>query len=150
MFGYYPEIGSGVDDEGFIQTGDVVKVDKSGFFYLVDRTKDMINISGYKVYSQEVDKILYNIEGVDIAATVGIPDREREGSERVIVFIQPKKSYKNKINEEIVMNYLKQKLPKYAIPKKIIFLDEIPLTAIQKVDKKKLRQLAIEIYYNDK
>jgi acyl-CoA synthetase (AMP-forming)/AMP-acid ligase II len=149
MLGYYPEVGSGVDEEGYIRTGDVVKIDSQGFFYVVDRTKDMINISGYKVYSQEVDKILYTIEGVDIAATVGVPDIEREGSERVVVFIQLKENAKNLLNEEFVIDYLKQKLPKYAIPKRVIFLDEMPLTAIQKVDKKKLRKLAAEIYYND-
>lgn len=149
MLGYYPEIGSGVDEEGYIRTGDVVKIDSQGFFYVVDRTKDMINVSGYKVYSQEVDKILYTIEGVDIAATVGVPDIEREGSERVVVFIQLKENAKNLLNEEFVIDYLKQKLPKYAIPKKVIFLDEMPLTTIQKVDKKKLRKLAVEIYYND-
>ena len=149
MLGYYPEIGSGVDEEGYIRTGDVVKIDSHGFFYVVDRTKDMINISGYKVYSQEVDMILYTIEGVDIPATVGVPDIERFGSERIVVFIQLKKNAKNLLNEELVINYLKQKLPKYAIPKRVIFLDEMPLTAIQKIDKKKLKKLAAEIYYND-
>ena len=147
MLGYYPEIGSGIDKEGYIRTGDVVKIDKQGFFYVVDRTKDMINISGYKVYSQEVDKILHTIKGVDIAATVGIPDKEREGSERVIVFIQPKERERELLSEEIVINFLSQKLPKYAVPKKVIFLKEMPLTAIQKVDKRKLRDLAQEIYY---
>jgi acyl-CoA synthetase (AMP-forming)/AMP-acid ligase II len=149
MLGYYPEAGDGLDEEGFIHTGDIVKIDNHGYFYIVDRTKDMINISGYKVYSQEVDRILNSLDGVDIAATVGIPDREREGSERVVVFIQQKKYDKKSLNEELVINYLKNKLPKYAIPKRVIFLDEMPLTAIQKIDKKKLKKLAAEIYYND-
>jgi acyl-CoA synthetase (AMP-forming)/AMP-acid ligase II len=149
MLGYYPEIGSGIDEEGYIRTGDVVKIDKHGFFYIVDRIKDMINVSGFKVYSQEVDKILYAVEGVDIAATVGVPDREREGSERIVVFIQLKENTKTQLNEEIVINFLKNKLPKYAIPKRVIFLDKIPLTAIHKVDKKKLRDLAKKLYYNE-
>ena len=149
MLGYYPEIGSGIDDEGYIRTGDVVRIDKQGFFYIVDRIKDMINVSGFKVYSQEVDKLLYELEGVYMVATVGIPDREREGSERIIVFIQLKENNKAQLDETVIIDYLKHKLPKYAIPKRVFFLDKIPLTAIHKIDKKRLRDLAEKLYYNE-
>ncbi|HOO73151.1 MAG TPA: AMP-binding protein [Spirochaetota bacterium] len=144
MLGYWPEKGDGVDKEGFIHTSDVVKVDSNGYFYIVDRTKDMIIVSGYKVYSREVDDILYKHKAVDLAATVGIPDPEREGSERVVVYIQPRNEFKGSLDSSEIISYLKEKVPKYAIPKKVFIIDEIPLTEVQKVDKKKLRKLAIE------
>ena len=140
MLGYWPNPGDGIDDGGFIRTGDVVKVDKNGYFYVVDRTKDMIIVSGYKVYSRELDDIIYEYLGIDVTATVGIPDPEREGSERVVVFIQPKPEFKDKISEEDIINYLKHRVAKYAVPKQVYIVDKIPLTEIQKIDKKALRE----------
>ena len=99
MLGYWPEAGSGIDEDGYIHTSDVVRIDENGFFYIVDRTKDMIIVSGYKVYSREVDDILYHHPKVEMAATVGIPDPEREGSERVAVYIQPREKFRNSITE---------------------------------------------------
>ena len=66
-------------DEKAHVTGDVVTVDKDGYFYIVDRTKDMVNVSGYKVYTREIDDILCGHPGVELGATVGIPDPERAG-----------------------------------------------------------------------
>jgi acyl-CoA synthetase (AMP-forming)/AMP-acid ligase II len=146
MLGYWPEPGKGLDDEGYVRTGDVVTIDENGYFYIVDRTKDMINVSGYKVYSREIDDLLYSFPGAEHAATVGVPDPEREGSERVVVFIQPKPEYKDRIKEEEVIEYLKTKIAKYAIPKRVKFVDEMPLTEVQKLNKKAIRQMAIEEY----
>lgn len=146
MLGYWPEPGKGLDDEGYVRTGDVVTIDENGYFYIVDRTKDMINVSGYKVYSREIDDLLYSFPGAEHAATVGVPDPEREGSERVVVFIQPKPEYKDRIKEEEVIEYLKTKIAKYAVPKRVKFVDEMPLTEVQKLNKKAIRQMAIEEY----
>lgn len=146
MKGYWPEPGKGLDEEGYVRTGDVVTIDENGYFYIVDRTKDMINVSGYKVYSREIDDLLYSYEGAEHAATVGIPDPEREGSERVVVYIQPKPEYKGKISENDILEYLKTKVAKYALPKMIKFVDEIPLTEVQKLNKKEIRKLAINDY----
>lgn len=143
MLGYWPNPGDGVDADGYIHTSDVVRVDENGYFYIVDRTKDMIIVSGYKVYSREVDDILYKHPAVDMAATVGIPDAAREGSERVVVYVQPKPSFKTTLTEADILNYLKEKVPKYAVPKKVYLVDEIPLTEVQKVNKKELRKQAI-------
>lgn len=144
MLGYWPTPGQGLDENGYIHTSDVVKVDERGYFYIVDRTKDMIIVSGFKVYSREIDDILFDHEAVEIAATVGIPDPEREGSERVIVYLQPKAQYKNKIDEKQIISYLKEKVAKYAIPKKVFIVDKIPLTEVQKINKKLLKQIALE------
>ena len=140
MSGYWPQKGSGLDEEGYVRTGDVVRVDKDGYFYIVDRTKDMIIVSGFKVYSREIDDILHDYPGVARVATIGIPDPERQGSERVCVFIEPKKGFEQSITEEIIINYLKSKVAKYAVPKIVRIVDTIPLTEMQKVNKNLLRR----------
>ncbi len=146
MLGYWPTPGSGLDDEGYVRTSDVVKVDERGYFYVVDRTKDMIIVGGYKVYSREVDEILHHHPDVAEAATVGVPDPAREGSERVVVFVKPKNGHKAKITEESIITYLSDRVAKYAVAKAVGIVDELPLTAVQKVDKKALREKAIALY----
>jgi long-chain acyl-CoA synthetase len=141
MLGYWPEPGRGLDEEGFVHTGDVVKMDENGYFSIADRTKDMAVISGYKVYTRELDDILYDHPATKVAATIGVPDPEREGSERIKVFIQIRDEYKGKVSEEDYISYLKEKVAKYAVPKAVVFLDEMPLTEIFKVNKKVLREM---------
>ncbi|MEW5737267.1 MAG: AMP-binding protein [Thermodesulfobacteriota bacterium] len=142
MLGYWPDAGSGMDRDGFIHTSDVVEIDERGYFFIVDRTKDMIIVSGYKVYSREVDDILYDHPAVEIAATVGVPDPEREGSERVAVFVQPKPEFKGKVTEAEIIEYLRARIAKYAVPKQVFMVDAIPLTEVHKVNKKVLREQA--------
>ncbi|MDY7082574.1 MAG: AMP-binding protein, partial [Halobacteria archaeon] len=137
MLGYLDEERDPFDDEGFISTGDVVKVDSKGRFYVVDRVKDMINVSGLKVYSEEVDDILHDLEGVKRGATVGVPDPERPGSELVKVYIEQEEGAN--LTEDEVVKFLEEHVAKHAVPEYVEFLDEIPLTPIGKVDKKELR-----------
>ncbi len=143
MYGYWPEPGKGFDEDGFIHTGDVVRIDEKGYFSIVDRTKDMIIVSGFKVYSREVDDILYAHPAVALAATVGLPDPERPGSERVRVFIEPNPEFRGKVTEQEIIDYLSERIAKYAIPRQVTFLDEMPLTEVQKVNKKYLRELQL-------
>lgn len=142
MLGYWPDAGKGLDDEGFVHTSDVVRVDENGYFYIVDRTKDMIIVSGFKVYSRELDDILMGHEKVEVAAVVGIPDPAREGSERVAVFIQPLEKYRNDISSDEIVEFLREKVAKYAVPRHVFLIDEMPLTEVQKVNKKLLRERA--------
>jgi acyl-CoA synthetase (AMP-forming)/AMP-acid ligase II len=144
MLGYWPTPGRGLDDEGYVRTGDVVMIDENGYFYIVDRTKDMINVSGYKVYSREIDDILYSHPAIEHAATVGIPDAEREGSERVVIFVQPKNEYKDSISGDDFITFLSSRVARYAIPKKVMIIDEMPLTEVQKLNKKLIREMAIQ------
>ena len=144
MLGYWPTEGSGLDEEGYVRTGDVVKIDENGYFYIVDRTKDMIIVSGFKVYSREIDDILHNCPGVGRAATIGIPDPERQGSERICVFVEPLSGCEQSVTEEKIIDYLKNTVAKYAVPKVVRIVDAIPLTEVQKVDKKQLRRIAEE------
>jgi len=142
MLGYWPEPGSGLDREGYVRTGDVVRVDENGYFYIVDRTKDMIIVSGFKVYSREIEDILQNYPGVERAAAIGIPDLERQGSEWVCIFIEPQSGYETEITEEKIIQYLKTTVAKYAVPKIVRIVDTIPLTEVQKINKKMLRRMA--------
>lgn len=146
MLGYWPTPGNGVDEQGYIHTSDVVRVDERGYFYIVDRTKDMIIVSGFKVYSRELDDILFQHPAVQMAATVGIPDSEREGSERVVAFIQLIPEYAEEIKETDIIQYLRERVARYAVPKKIFLVDKVPLTEVHKVDKKILRQMAIDSF----
>ena len=144
MLGYWPVKGTGYDEEGYIHSGDVVTLNQEGYFRIVDRTKDMINVSGYKVYSRELDDILYGHPAVALAATVGVPDPLKPGSETVKVFIQLKEDYAGQVSEPEIRQYLQAKVAKYAMPKQIKFLEKMPLTEIQKVNKKFLREQELE------
>jgi len=140
MKGYWPTPGSGLKEGGWLPMGDVVEMDSDGYFKVVDRIKDMINVSGNKVYSRVIDDILHEYEAIDIAGVIGIPDPERPGSERVKAFIQLKPEYRGKVSEQEIIDFLKDKVKPYAIPKWVEFRDELPLTVVMKLFKKKLRE----------
>lgn len=140
MRGYLDTSNDVFDDGGFVSTGDVAKVDPSGRFYIVDRLKNMINVSGLKVYTEEVDEVLYEHLGVKRPATVGIPDPERPGSECVKIYIEPDPEYEDELTAEDIREHLDGKVPRQAMPKKVEFIDEMPLTDIGKTDKKTLRE----------
>jgi long-chain acyl-CoA synthetase len=144
MKGYWPTPGSGLDADGWLHTGDIGKMDENGYFVLEDRIKDMANISGYKVYTTEVDEILFKYPGVAMAAAVGIPDPERPGSERIKVFIKPREEYKGKLTADEIIAYCKDKLPAIAVPKYVEFKDDLPLTVTEKIFKRVLREEEIK------
>ena len=139
MKGYWPEPGKGLVD-GWLPTGDIVRMDEEGYFYITDRIKDMANVSGYKVYTRLVDDVLYTHPAIIDAAAIGIPDPERPGSERIKAFIRLKKEQEGKIAAEDIISYCKEKLPSYAVPKFIEFREELPLTVTEKLFKRQLRE----------
>lgn len=139
MVGYLDDSKSAFDEEGFVATGDVVKVDSSGRFYVVDRVKNMINVSGLKVYTEEIDDVLYDHPGVRRPATVGIPDPDRPGSERVKIYIEPQPDA-GEFGAEEIHDHLEGKVPRQALPEEVEFIEEIPLTDIGKTDKKTLTE----------
>jgi long-chain acyl-CoA synthetase len=141
MLGYWPDPGKGLDEDGFVHTGDVVKMDEKGYFSIVDRTKDMVIVSGYKVYTREIDDLLYEHPATEMAAAIGVPDPNIPGSERVMVFVQVKPECRDEICEEDYMQFLREKVAKYAVPRAIVFLDSMPLTEVYKVNKKLLREM---------
>jgi len=139
MKGYWPTPGKGLKD-GWLATGDIGKMDEDGYFYIVDRIKDMINVSGMKVYSRVVDDVLHEHPAVSVAGAIGIPDPERPGSERVKAFITLKPEYEGKVTADDVIEYCREKLPPYAVPKFVEFRKDLPLTLAMKLFKRKLKE----------
>lgn len=143
MLGYWPEPGSGLDREGWLHTGDIGVMDETGYFQIVDRIKDMINVSGMKVYTTEVDEVLFQHPAIAMAAAFGVPDFDIPGSERVMAVVKIKEEHRNSITEKELLDFCRGHLPAYAIPKGIEFRDELPLTVTEKVFKNALREQAI-------
>jgi long-chain acyl-CoA synthetase len=143
MKGYWPEAGSGLTEAGWLHTGDIAVMDEDGYLQLVDRIKDMVNISGMKVYTTYVDEVLFTHPAVLMAAAFGVPDPEIPGSERVMAVIKLKAEQKGRVSEADILAHCQAKLPPYAVPKAIKFRDELPLTVTEKVFKKALRDEVI-------
>jgi long-chain acyl-CoA synthetase len=139
MKGYWPERGKGLVD-GWLATGDVVRMDDDGYFYITDRVKDMANVSGFKVYTRLVDDALYEHPAVADGVAIGIPDPERPGSDRVKAFIRLKPEYEGKVTAEDIIVHCREKLPPYAVPRFVEFRKELPLTATEKLFKRQLRE----------
>jgi len=143
MKGYWPEPGSGLDAGGWLHTGDIGSMDEDGYFYIHDRVKDMINISGMKVYSTTVDEALFRHPGVLMAVAIGIPDPSRPGSERIMALVRLKDTYKGRVTPEEIITTCREHLPPYAIPKIVEFRDDLPLTVTEKLWKKEVRDEVI-------
>jgi long-chain acyl-CoA synthetase len=140
MKGYLDQSKTPFDEDGFVSTGDVAKVDPKGRFYIVDRVKNMINVSGLKVYSEEVDEVLFTHDGIHRPATIGAPDPDRPGSEVVIIYVQPDPDYEDDLTEDDVREHLEGKVPKQAMPEEVHIVEEIPLTDVGKTDKQALKE----------
>jgi long-chain acyl-CoA synthetase len=144
MKGYWPQPGSGLTADGWLHTGDIAAMDEDGYFHLSDRIKDMINVSGMKVYTTTVDEALYKHPAVQMAAAIGVPDPEVPGSERVMAVIQLKDGFQGKVTEEEIRSFCREHLAPYAVPKFVEFREKLPLTVTEKLFKKALRDEAIE------
>ncbi len=139
MKGYWPTPGSGLVD-GWLPTGDLCRMDEDGYFFLVDRIKDMINVSGNKVYSTTVDEVLFEHPAVAQAVAIGLPDPDRPGSERVKAFIVLRKENKEAVTADDLIAYCRERLAPYAVPKSIEFRKHLPMTVTGKLFKKQLRE----------
>jgi acyl-CoA synthetase (AMP-forming)/AMP-acid ligase II len=140
MLGYWPNPGDGLEKDGWLRMGDMVKMDEDGYFTVVDRIKDMINVSGYKVYSRVIDDILHEHPGVEVAGVIGVPDPEKQGAERVKAFIKLRHEFRGEVSEEDIIEFLREKVKPYALPKVVEFRDELPMTLVMKLHKKLLRE----------
>jgi long-chain acyl-CoA synthetase len=129
-------------DKGpWVLTGDMARMDEDGYFFIVDRKKDMIDVSGFKVYPREVDDVLFEHPAVAMAAAVGVPDPEIPGNERVKAFVVLKQGIEesDKLKEEI-REFCRKKLAPYKVPKFIEFKKDLPMTLVGKVLKRKIRE----------
>ena len=97
-------------------------------------------LSGMKVYSIEIDEVLFTHPAVAGAVTIGIPDPERPGSERIKAFIRLRNDFKGRIGPKAIIDFCREKMVAYAVPKFIEFRDDLPLTVTEKLFKRALRE----------
>ena len=120
---------------GELHTGDVGFMDEQGWFYLVDRKKDMINAAGYKVWPREVEDIIYGHELVREVAVVGVPDDYRGESVRAVVSLRPGAE----LTAEDLIAWCRTRMAAYKYPRSVVFVDEVPKTATGKVLRRLVR-----------
>ncbi len=140
MKGYWQrpeETAQTIDADGWLHTGDIARVDKDGYFYIVDRKKDMINVGGLKVLPRDVEEVLFMHPKVMEAVVVGVPHPQR-GDDTVKAFIVPKPG-ENPTAEEI-KEFCKLHLAPYKVPREVEFRTELPKTLVGKV----LRRVLVE------
>jgi len=135
--GYHnlPEATAEIRTHGWHHTGDVGYYDEHGYFYIVDRKKDMIITGGFNVYSGEVESCLMGIPGIYECAVVGVPHDTWGEAVKAIVVLREGQALK----EEEIIAYCKEKLGGVKAPKSVEFCGEIPKTPAGKIDRKKLR-----------
>lgn len=144
MKGYYeqPEETANALRDGWMFTGDVARMDEDGYFYIVDRVKDMVIVSGFKVFTRELDDVLIQHPDVDLAATIGYPDPDRPGSERVAAAIVLKPGVeKSDAEKEKLLEFLRENVAPYKVPKTVEFMDELPTSGVGKILKRELREI---------
>ncbi len=144
MKGYYkmPQMTEEtIDSQGWLHSGDLAVMDEEGYYSIVGRIKDMIIRGGENIYPREIEEFLYTMDGVKDVQVVGIPD-EKYG-ELVGAFIIPEEDYD--LEEADVRDYAIPRIARYKVPKHVFMVDEFPLTASGKVQKFKLRELALEL-----
>ncbi|WP_050182732.1 fatty acid--CoA ligase family protein [Domibacillus robiginosus] len=137
MKGYYkmPEETAAALRDGWLYTGDLARQDDEGYFYIVDRKKDLIIVGGYNVYPREVEEVLYEHPDIIEAAVVGAPDSYY--GEEVLAFIVRKG---DSLTEEKVRRYCEEKLVSYKVPKSIEFLQELPKNTTGKILRRSLKK----------
>jgi len=137
MLGYWekPKENEQTLKDGWLLTGDIARMDEDGYFYIVDRKKDLIIAGGYNIYPREVDEVLFTHPKILEAVTIGVPHEYR--GETVKAFVVPKPG--EDLTEEDIVAYCKENLAAYKVPKIIEFRDELPKTAVGKILRKELR-----------
>jgi malonyl-CoA/methylmalonyl-CoA synthetase len=122
--------------DGFFITGDVGKIDSSGYVHIVGRAKDLVICGGYNVYPKEVETVIDAIDGVAESTVVGVPHPDFGEAVVAIVLRRPGSS---DVTEPEVIAVCKERLANYKVPKRVFFMDELPRNAMGKVQKNLLR-----------
>lgn len=137
--GYFdqPELTAETIKDGWVSTGDLFRKDKDGFYYFVDRKKDMIKSGGENVFAQEVEEVILALSSVEACAVIGVPD-DRFG-EAVMAVVKLRQGFA--ANEEEITEQCKKYLASYKKPRRIAFVDHFPLNASGKIQKFKLREV---------
>jgi len=139
MVGYWnrpEETAKTIDSEGWLHTGDIAEMDENGYFRIVDRLKDMILVSGFNVYPNEIEAVLAMHDGILEAGAIGIPD-DHSGEVVKVVIVKSDPA----LTEDDVKAHCKENLTGYKRPKVIQFVDELPKTNVGKILRRELREL---------
>ncbi len=137
--GYWnrPESTAEAITDGWLHTGDAARVDDDGFYYIVDRWKDMYISGGENVYPAEVENVIYQLEGIVEVAVIGVPDDKWVEVGRAIVVRQDGVD----IDDVRILNHCRENLARFKVPQSVVFIDEIPHNATGKVLKRELREV---------
>ncbi len=144
MKGYHnkPEETANALKDGWFYTGDICRMDEDGYICIVDRLKDMVIVSGYKVFTRELDDIIIEHPDVALAASIGIPDPNRPGNETVATAIVLKEGIeKTEAEKEKIREFIRQREAPYKVPKIVEFMDSLPTSAVGKILKRELREI---------
>jgi len=138
MKGYWnkPEETAMVLRDGWLLTGDIARMDEDGYFFIVDRKKDMILCSGYNVYPREVEEVLYMHPAIQEAAVIGVPDPYRGETVKAFVVLKAGMT----ATEEEIIAFCKDKLAPFKVPKQVEFAKDLPKTMVGKVLRRELRE----------
>jgi len=141
MRGYWnrPEETAETMINGWIRTGDIAQMDKQGYFYIVDRKKDMILSAGFNVYPREVEEVLYQHPKVEDAAVIGLPDGIR--GEKITAYIKLAPGESATPSE--IRTFCRERLAQYKQPRKVIFRGELPRNMAGKILRRKLKEEAL-------
>jgi long-chain acyl-CoA synthetase len=123
-----------IDADGWFRTGDMAKVDEDGYFFIVDRKKDLIIRGGYNVYPREVEEVLYEHPAVQEAAVVGIPDDSLGEEVAAAVVLKQGES----ADAAEIKAYVKEQVAAYKYPRRIWFVDELPKGPTGKILKREI------------
>jgi len=143
MQGYWqrPDETAKVLKDGWLATGDIAKIDEDGYLQIVDRKKDMILVSGFNVYPNEVEAVIATLPGVADSAVVGVPDDEC--GEIVVAFVTKKDPA---LTEDAVRQHVRQSMTGYKVPRIVVFKDDMPKSNVGKILRKDLRDEAQQAY----
>ena len=123
-------------DDGYFCTGDIAVMDEKGFFRIVDRKKDMIIVSGFNVFPNEIEAEIAMMEGVLECACIGVPN-EKTGEAAKVFVVKKDES----LTEEAIREHCKASLTGYKVPRHIVFIDELPKSTVGKILRRELRDL---------
>jgi long-chain acyl-CoA synthetase len=140
MQGYWnrPEETQAIFSRGWLRTGDIARMDEDGYFYIVERIKDMIITGGFNIYPREVEEVLYNHPAVAEAAVVGLPDDYR--GETVSAFIVLKAGFEpTEKTKNAILAFCRERLSGYKVPRRIEFRNSLPKSSVGKILRRELR-----------
>ncbi len=128
---------SALDHRGFFHTGDIARYDEEGYFYIVDRKKDMFISGGENVHPAEIEKVLYQHPAVLMCAVIGLPDARWGEVGKACVVLKPGAS----ASENELITFLQDRLARYKVPKSVTFLPALPISPAGKILKRELRAM---------